>query len=154
MPIERLDERPDRHGVIADLTCDSDGRIDLYVDSEGVDSSLPLHAVREGEPYRLGIFLVGAYQETLGDLHNLFGDTNVVSVRIAEDGHCEFVHEIEGDSIADVLSYVEYNPQVMQDRFRRIAEQAVREGKISASERLDIMKAFSASMRGYTYYEK
>ena len=97
---------------------------------------------------------MGAYQETLGDLHNLFGDTNVVSVRINEDGHYEFIHEIEGDSIADVLSYVEYNPQVMQDRFRRIAEQAVREGRISASERLDIMKAFSASMRGYTYYEK
>ena len=154
MPIHRLDERPQRQGIIADITCDCDGKIDRFADMHNTRKTLPLHALKENEEYYIGTFLVGAYQETLGDLHNLFGDTNVVSVRIAEDGHCEFVHEIEGDSIADVLSYVEYNPQVMQDRFRRIAEQAVREGKISASERLDIMKAFSASMRGYTYYEK
>ena len=153
-PIHRLEERPTRQAIIADITCDCDGKIDRFADQRNPRRTLPLHAVRENEEYYIGTFLVGAYQETLGDLHNLFGDTNVVSVRIAEDGHCEFVHEIEGDSIADVLSYVEYNPQVMQDRFRRIAEQAVREGKISASERLDIMKAFSASMRGYTYYEK
>src|SRR5690606_3335314 len=86
LPIERLGERPERHGVIADLTCDSDGRIDTYVDSEGVDTSLPLHAPRPGEPYRLALFLVGAYQETLGDIHNLFGDTDAVDVRLAGDG--------------------------------------------------------------------
>lgn len=153
MPIHRLDEQPQRQAIIADITCDCDGKIDRFADIHNTRRTLPLHALEEDE-YYIGTFLVGAYQETLGDLHNLFGDTNVVSVRIAEDGHCEFIHEIEGDSIADVLSYVEYNPQVMQDRFRRIAEQAVREGKISAGERLDIMKAFSASMRGYTYYEK
>ena len=90
----------------------------------------------------------------MGDLHNLFGDTNVVSVRINADGTHEFVHEIQGDSIADVLSYVEYNPLQMQDRFRRIAEKAVRDGKITATERTTIMSAFSASMRGYTYYER
>lgn len=154
MPIHRLDERPDRQAIIADITCDCDGKIDRFTDIHNTRRTLPLHSLREKEEYYIGTFLVGAYQETLGDLHNLFGDTNVVSVRINSDGQREFVHEIEGDSIADVLSYVEYNPQVMQDRFRRIAEQAVREGKISASERLDIMKAFSASMRGYTYYEK
>ncbi len=82
VPIEGLDRAPERRGVIADLTCDSDGRIDQYVDSDGVDVSLPLHALRDGEPYRLGIFLVGAYQETLGDIHNLFGDTDAVNVRI------------------------------------------------------------------------
>lgn len=154
VPIHRLDERPTRQAIIADITCDCDGKIDRFADMHSTRRTLPLHPLRDNEEYYIGTFLVGAYQETLGDLHNLFGDTNVVSVRINEDGHYEFIHEIEGDSIADVLSYVEYNPQVMQDRFRRIAEQAVREGRITASERLDIMKAFSASMRGYTYYEK
>jgi arginine decarboxylase len=154
MPIHRLDEKPTREAIIADITCDCDGKIDRFPDMNSTRKSLPLHSFNPEEEYYIGVFLVGAYQETLGDLHNLFGDTNVVSVRITDDGHCEFIQEIQGDSIADVLSYVEYNPQVMQDRFRRIAEQAVREGKISASERLDIMNAFSASMRGYTYYEK
>ena len=154
MPIHRLDERPTRNAIIADITCDCDGKIDRFADIHNTRRTIPLHELHENEEYYIGAFLVGAYQETLGDLHNLFGDTNVVSVRVADDGHCEFVHEIQGDSVADVLSYVEYNPQVMQDRFRRAAEQAVREGKISASERQTIMNAFSDSMRGYTYYEK
>ena len=110
--------------------------------------------LKNDEEYIIVTFLVGSYQETLGDLHNLFGDTNVVSVRILDDGSTEFVHEIQGDSIADVLSYVEYNPQQMQDRFRRNAERALREGKITATERTTIMNAFAASMRGYTYYER
>ncbi len=91
VPIARLDRAPERRGVIADLTCDSDGRIDQYVDADGVDVSLPLHALRDGEPYRLGIFMVGAYQETLGDIHNLFGDTDAVNVRLTDDGY-EFAH--------------------------------------------------------------
>lgn len=154
MPVHRLDERPSRQGIIADITCDCDGKIDRFADMHTTRRTLPLHPLKDGEEYYIGVFLVGAYQETLGDLHNLFGDTNVVSVRIADDGHCEFIHEIEGDSIADVLSYVEYNPQAMQNRFRRTAEQAVREGRISAGDRQNIMRAFSASMRGYTYYER
>ena len=119
-----------------------------------VPSTLPLHTLKDNDEYYIGVFLVGAYQETLGDLHNLFGDTNVANVRITADGNFEFIHEIQGDSIADVLSYVEYNPQQMQDRFRRIAERAVGEGRITAKERSTIMSAFSASMRGYTYYER
>ena len=154
MPIHRLTEEPSRHGIIADITCDCDGKIDKFVDTHNPKRTLPLHTLNDGEEYIIGTFLVGAYQETLGDLHNLFGDTNVVSVRINDDGTSEFVHEIQGDSIADVLSYVEYNPQQMQDRFRRTAEKAVREGKITATERTTIMNAFSASMRGYTYYER
>ena len=86
-PIERLDERPERRGVIADLTCDSDGKIDTYVENEDLDSSLPLHELRKGESYRLGFFLVGAYQEILGDIHNLFGDTDAIEVRCEGDGH-------------------------------------------------------------------
>lgn len=153
MPIHRLDEHPSRQAIIADITCDCDGKIDRFADMHNTRRTLPLHALKD-EEYYIGTFLVGAYQETLGDLHNLFGDTNVVSVRIADDGHCEFIHEIEGDSVADVLSYVEYNPQAMQDKFRRTAEQAVKEGRITAAERQHVMNAFSASMRGYTYYEK
>ncbi|HRH77376.1 MAG TPA: biosynthetic arginine decarboxylase [Cellvibrionaceae bacterium] len=154
IPIHRLDEKPTRDAIIADITCDCDGKIDKFVDQLGSRRTLPLHKLKDSEEYYIGAFLVGAYQETLGDLHNLFGDTNVVSVRLTEGGTYEFVHEIEGDSIADVLSYVEYHPKEMQERFRRAAELAVREGRISAAERLKIMNAFSASMRGYTYYEK
>jgi arginine decarboxylase len=154
IPIHRLDEKPSRDAIIADITCDCDGKIDKFVDQLGSRRTLPLHELKDNEEYYIGAFLVGAYQETLGDLHNLFGDTNVVSVRLTEGGTYEFVHEIEGDSIADVLSYVEYHPKEMQERFRRAAELAVREGRITATERLTIMNAFSASMRGYTYYEK
>jgi arginine decarboxylase len=102
----------------------------------------------------MGVFLVGAYQETLGDLHNLFGDTNVVSVRIQEDGGFEFVKEIHGDTIADVLSYVEFDPKDIQLRYRNSAERAVREGRITARERQDLINAFNTSLRGYTYYER
>ena len=154
MPIHRLTEEPTRQGIIADITCDCDGKIDKFVDTHNTKRTLPLHTLKDSDEYYIGVFLVGAYQETLGDLHNLFGDTNVANVRITADGNFEFIHEIQGDSIADVLSYVEYNPQQMQDRFRRIAERAVGEGRITAKERSTIMSAFSASMRGYTYYER
>ncbi len=153
-PIHRLNEEPERHAIIADITCDCDGKIDRFSSPEGMNQTIPLHALKENEEYYIGVFLVGAYQETLGDLHNLFGDTNVVSVRFNEDGSYEFADEIEGDSIADVLTYVEYNPQILKERFRKTAERAVREGKITGSERQQIMKAFSESMLGYTYYEK
>ena len=115
---------------------------------------MPLHSLKDAEEYYLGVFLVGAYQETLGDLHNLFGDTNVVSVRLNSDGGFEFVKEIHGDNIADVLSYVEYQPSAMQLRYRNTAERAVREGRITARERQQMIKTFNASMQGYTYYEK
>ena len=154
MPIHRLDEEPTHKAIIADITCDCDGKIDRFTDVRGTRKTLSLHSFKETEEYYIGTFLVGAYQETLGDLHNLFGDTNVVSIRFNDDGTYDFAQEIHGDSIADVLSYVEYNPQTMQDRFRRNAELAVREGLITAADRLRIMTAFSDSMRGYTYYEK
>ena len=154
MPIHRLGEIPPRNAVIADITCDCDGKIDSFIDMHDVRHSLQLHEFAEGGEYYLGIFLVGAYQETLGDLHNLFGDTNVASVRINPDGQFDFVREIEGDSVADVLSYVEYNPRQMIVDFRELAEQAIREGKISVNERREIMKAYDNGLRGYTYYEK
>jgi arginine decarboxylase len=154
MPIHRLDEFPSRNAVIADITCDCDGKIDRFIDQHEIAETLALHPLKADEEYYLGVFLVGAYQETLGDLHNLFGDTNVVSVRINSNNTFEFVKEIHGDTIADVLSYVEYEPKEMQLRYRNTAERAVREGRITARERQQMIKTFNASMRGYTYYEK
>ncbi|MDF1584450.1 MAG: biosynthetic arginine decarboxylase [Methyloprofundus sp.] len=154
MPIHRLNEEPTRDAIIADITCDCDGKIDVFTGPEGLQSTLKLHALRDNEEYYLSVFLIGAYQETLGDLHNLFGDTHVVSVHISEDGSFDFAREFHGDSIADVLSYVEYDPKVMQEQFRRIAETAVREGKISVAMRQQMIKAFRDSLNGYTYFER
>lgn len=153
-PIHRLGEFPDRNAMIADITCDCDGKIDRFSNMNETKKTLPLHDLKAGEEYYIGVFLVGAYQETLGDLHNLFGDTNVVSVRVQKDGSYDFADEIEGDSISDVLSYVEYQPQNLRERFRKIAEKSVRQGYITGAERQSIMKTFSESMMGYTYYEK
>jgi arginine decarboxylase len=153
MPIHRLDEKPDREGIFADITCDCDGKIDIFIDDTGSKNSLPLHGLKEGEAYNIGVFLVGAYQETLGDLHNLFGDTNVVSVEVDEEGQRVYGHEVQGDTVADVLSYVEYDPKEMTVNFRALAERAVRCGKISASQRKTIMQAFTEGMQGYTYFE-
>jgi len=153
MPMHRLDEAPTRQAILADITCDSDGKIDQFIGTRGIRKTLPVHPVIDGQPYYFGVFLVGAYQETLGDLHNLMGDTNVVSVRINEDSTFDFVREMSGDSIADVLSYVEYQPQQLLEQFRRTAEQAVRDGRVSVAERQAVLEAFAASLRGYTYYE-
>jgi len=153
MPIHRLTEEPTRSAVLADLTCDCDGKIDKFSTPDGISRTLRLHALKPDEDYYLGIFLVGAYQETLGDLHNLFGDTNVVNVAINPDGTFEFVREFHGDSIFDVLSYVEYEPKQMQEQFRLVAEDAVRRGKISIAQRQTILQAFKESLHGYTYFE-
>jgi arginine decarboxylase len=139
MPLHRLGEQPTREAIISDLTCDCDGKLDAFIDACGERKTLPLHPLRPGEEYLLGVFLMGAYQETLGDLHNLFGDTHVVSVRINEDGSFDLMREISGDSIADVLSYVEYHPQTLFESFRLAAEQAVRSGKIKVAERQQLL---------------
>ncbi len=154
MPIHRLDEFPNRKAILADITCDCDGKIDRFIDLHGVRQTLPLHELKPNEEYYLGVFLVGAYQETLGDLHNLLGDTNVVSIRVLEDGQFTFVRELEGDTVGEVLSYVQYNPKAMIERFRASAEQAVREKNITPQERRQIMKAYEAGMLGYTYFER
>jgi arginine decarboxylase len=154
MPIHRLGEEPSREAIIADLTCDCDGKIDRFAHPEGEKPTLRLHPVEVDNEYYLAVFLVGAYQETLGDLHNLFGDTNVASVRINGDGSFDFVHEMQGDTIADVLSYVEYEPDNLFRRFRNTAEDAVREGRISVAERQQMLGAFTESLRGYTYFER
>lgn len=154
MPVHRLTEFPSRQAVLSDITCDSDGRIDHFIDPQGMKNTLDLHPVLDGQEYYLGVFLVGAYQETLGDLHNLLGDTNVVSIRINEDGSYEFVREIRGDSVADILDYVEYDPRRILEDLREAAERAVREKRITPTERYKIMQTFEDGLRGYTYFER
>ncbi|HEY2624185.1 biosynthetic arginine decarboxylase [Dyella sp. Tek66A03] len=145
-PIARLDEEPTRRGVIVDLTCDSDGRIDHYVDADGVDVSLPLHALNEDESYRLGIFMVGAYQETLGDIHNLFGDTDAVNVRVDGDSYV-FAHKRRGDTTDLMLDYVGYDLEVLRRSYReRIAAAGVQG---DAAEQLFV--TLNEGLTGYTY---
>ncbi|TLY49857.1 MAG: biosynthetic arginine decarboxylase [Gammaproteobacteria bacterium] len=144
VPITGLDRAPERRGVIADLTCDSDGRIDAYVDAEGVDVSLPLHAPIAGESYRLGIFLVGAYQEALGDIHNLFGDTDAVNVRLTDGGSYEFSHLRRGDTTDLMLDYVGYDLKALR---------AAYQDKIAAAKlaSADAERIAAAGLTGYTY---
>lgn len=153
MPIHRLCEKPTRNAHLSDITCDCDGQIDKFIDLHDVKHALPLHALKENDDYILGAFLVGAYQETLGDLHNLFGDTNVVSVRLDEDGEIDFSDEVEGDTVEEVLSYVEYHTPDLLSRFRRLTDSAVKNKRISAAERRRIIAAYANGLRGYTYFE-
>jgi len=147
VPIEGLDRVPERRGVIADLTCDSDGRIDQYVDSDGVDVSLPLHALRDGEPYRLGIFLVGAYQETLGDIHNLCGDTDAVNVRVEANGGFAFAHVKRGDTADVMLDYVGYDLGALRAAYR----DKIRGAGLGGDEASRIEATLEAGLTAYTY---
>ena len=153
MPIQRLNEKPARLAVLSDITCDCDGKIDHFVGMPDTRAALPVHAVGKDEDYVLAVFLVGAYQETLGDLHNLFGDTNVASIHVDDAGEISYEQELDGDSVGDVLSYVEYNPQGLLARFRELAEEAVRQKRISPTERREILDAYENGLRGYTYFE-
>src|SRR5207302_4797960 len=130
MPIHRLNEPPTRRGVLGDITCDSDGKIDQFIDLRDVRSTLELHPFK-GEPYYLGAFLLGAYQEILGDLHNLFGDTNAVHVSLDDDGSVNLDSVVKGDTVREVLSYVQYNGDELIARLRKDVERAVRKGKIT-----------------------
>lgn len=147
VPIERLDEAPDRRGVIADMTCDSDGTIKTYVENGGLDASLPLHPVRPGESYRLGFFMVGAYQEILGDIHNLFGDTDAVEVRLAADGGYELTQQRRGDTTDIMLDYVGYR----LDDLRAVYAQRVHDAGLPRKEALAIAATLEAGLTGYTY---
>ncbi|MDC8014330.1 biosynthetic arginine decarboxylase [Tahibacter soli] len=147
VPLTRLDEKPSRRGVIADLTCDSDGRIDSYVEQDGLDVSLPLHALKPGEPYRLGIFLVGAYQETLGDIHNLFGDTDAVSVHVGDDGSAQLSRFKRGDSCDVMLDYVGYDLAALRAAYR----DKIAAASIGADEAARLEAILEAGLTGYTY---
>lgn len=150
MPIHRLDEEPSRLGVVVDLTCDSDGRIDHFIGDGEERSTLPLHPWN-GEPYFLGIFLVGAYQEILGDLHNLFGDTDAVHVRLDEGGGYSVKHLVEGDSVTEVLSYVQYDRRVLSERVRKTIERATRSGQINLEDSALLRRRYEQGLEQYTY---
>ena len=153
-PIQKHHEYPDRRVILNDITCDSDGIINKFVLKDGVSNTLPLHSIKDNEDYFLGVFYIGAYQETLGDLHNLFGDTNVVTIKLKENGNYQLLHEQEGDTISEVLSYVEYEPKDIINRFKRIVEDAVRSRDLSLTERKQLIQSFKESISGYTYFEK
>ena len=153
VPLARHREPPLRQAVIADLTCDSDGKLDRYPGARDIRQTLPLHPPRPGEDYFLGVFLVGAYQETLGDLHNLMGDTHIVSVRLKPEGGFDLVKEIPGDSVAAVLGYVGYDPRELEDDLRRRVAAEVKAGRLAPAAGQRFMTAFTTSLGGYTYFE-
>jgi arginine decarboxylase len=150
VPLNRLNEPPTRRGVMQDITCDSDGSIDLYVDGEGIDSTLPLHPLRENEPYLLGIFLVGAYQEILGDMHNLFGDTDSVHVELLPDGDHRLLQAARGDTVDSVLRYVHFNADDLLAAYRAKIERAP---SLGAENRGSYLAELAEGLKGYTYLE-
>ena len=152
MPIHRLTEKPDQNGVIVDLTCDSDGRVDQFVQNGEATRSLTLHRPLSGQPYFLGIFLVGAYQEILGDLHNLFGDTDAVSITIDESGY-QLEEVEEGDTVSEILSYIQYSRGELISRLREATETAIRNNTMSKTDARLFMRNYEDGLAGYTYLE-
>ena len=152
MPIHRLDERPTHHAVLGDITCDSDGKIERFIDRRDLKRSLPVHTF-DGEPYYLGAFLVGAYQEILGDLHNLFGDTNAVHVSMDTDGEVTVEAVINGDTVRKVLHYVQFDAEALVGQLRAAVERAIRENRIDDYQAGRLLRFYEAGMAGYTYLE-
>ena len=152
MPIHRLEEEPTRHAVLGDITCDSDGKVDAFIDRRDVKRTLPLHPF-DGGDYYLGAFLLGAYQEILGDLHNLFGDTNAVHVRLGPTGEVILDSVIKGDTVREVLNYVQFKSDSLVTRLRRDVETALREGRLSYEESGALLKFYEEGLHGYTYLE-
>ncbi len=154
MPLHRLHERPTRQGTVQDITCDSDGRLLSYISRFEKRDSLPLHALRKSEPYYLGVFLTGAYQEILGDLHNLFGDTNAIHVALSGDGDWHYEEVIHGEAVADVLDYVRFQPELLLDRVERQVQAAVRAGHMSGPEGKTFRNLYASGLEGLTYLEE
>ena len=153
MPLSRLDEKPTRHATLQDITCDSDGKICSYVSSQGASNFLPVHALKPNEPYYLGVFLVGAYQEILGDMHNLFGDTNAVHIDVYKD-HYEIDQVIEGETVAEVLDYVEYNSKKLVRNVESWVTASMKSGKITPEEGREFLSNYRSGLYGYTYLER
>jgi arginine decarboxylase len=153
MPIHRLSEPPTRRAILGDITCDSDGKVDQFIDLRDVQSTLQLHRFN-GEPYYLGAFLLGAYQEILGDLHNLFGDTNAVHVSLDEDGSPSLDAVIKGDTVREVLHYVQYSADELATQMRKDVERALRANKISLEESKQLLRFYESGLEGYTYLEE
>ncbi len=153
MPICRLDEKPTRTATIQDITCDSDGKITNFISFHGTSNSLPVHALREKEPYYLGVFLVGAYQEILGDMHNLFGDTNAVHISVYKDRY-EIDQVIYGETVDEVLDYVQYSPKRLVRNVETWVTSSMKSGRISPEEGRDFLNKYRSGLYGYTYLEK
>ena len=153
MPISRLDEKPTRTATIQDVTCDSDGKINCFISSHGFSNALPIHPIKNGESYYLGVFLVGAYQEILGDMHNLFGDTNTVHVSVHKDGY-EIEQIIDGETVAEVLDYVKYNPKKLVRNVETWVTRSMKSGKITPEEGREFLSNYRSGLYGYTYLEK
>jgi arginine decarboxylase len=153
MPIHRLNEQPTRRAVLGDITCDSDGKIDQFIDLRDVRSTLELHPFT-GQPYYLGAFLIGAYQEILGDLHNLFGDTNAVHVSLDEMGEVNLDGFVKGDTVREVLAYVQYSADELMARMRKDVERAVKANKITLNESRQLLRFYETGLEGYTYLEE
>jgi arginine decarboxylase len=151
LPLHRHDETPSRRAVLADITCDSDGKVDRFIDLRDVRRVLELHALKPDEPYYLAFFLVGAYQEILGDMHNLFGDTHVVHVDSNGNGRPRLTHVVPGDRVEDVLSYVEYFPNDLLTHLRRTTERALDEDRMSFEQSAELLRRFQAGLSSYTY---
>jgi len=156
LPIHRLDEEPTRRGVLVDLTCDSDGKVDRFIGRGSEDRVLPLHDWRPKTPYYVAFCLIGAYQEVLGDLHNLFGDTNVVHLSLGQDGDIELEvgDVIEGDTIGEVLRYVQYDPNALIAGLRGTAERALREERITKPDLQELLRVYKAALNQTTYLDR
>ncbi|MDE6826973.1 MAG: biosynthetic arginine decarboxylase, partial [Paramuribaculum sp.] len=152
MPISRLDERPSRTCTIQDITCDSDGKIANFITNHGTTPSLPVHPIKNGEPYYMAVFLVGAYQEILGDMHNLFGDTNAVHLSVYKDRY-EIDRIIDGETVADVLDYVQFNPKRLVRNLETWVTAAMKAGRISPEEGREFLSNYRSGLYGYTYLE-
>ena len=152
MPIQRLNERPTRHATLQDITCDSDGKISNFVADGHIKHVLPIHALRKNENYYLGVFLIGAYQEILGDMHNLFGDTNAVHISV-KDGKYHIDQIIDGETVEEVLDYVQYNPKKLVRQLETWVTKSVKEGKISLEEGKEFLGTYRSGLYGYTYLE-
>lgn len=153
VPIARLDEKPTRTCTIQDMTCDSDGKIASFISAQGTSSALPVHPLKPGEPYYLAVFLVGAYQEILGDMHNLFGDTNVAHVSVYKDRY-EIEQIIEGETVDEVLDYVQYNPKKLVRNLETWVTASMKAGTITPEEGRDFISTYRSGLFGYTYLEK
>jgi arginine decarboxylase len=153
VPIHRLDEMPNRIAVLGDISCDSDGKIDHFIGRQKVEHTLRLHPFGK-DPYYLGVFLVGAYQEILGDLHNLFGDTNAVHVSLGDNGEVILDRVVEGDTVKEVLNYVQFSADSLLAEMRRDVEAAEREGKLDTEESDRLLRFYEEGLDGYTYLEE
>ncbi|MGX8683509.1 MAG: biosynthetic arginine decarboxylase, partial [Bacteroidales bacterium] len=152
MPLQRLDEKPDKEATLQDITCDSDGKIASFITTRSVSNYLPVHSLKPKEHYYLGVFLVGAYQEILGDMHNLFGDTNAVHISVDEKGY-SIDQVIDGETVAEVLDYVQFSPKKLVRTLETWVSKSVKEGKISVDEGKEFLSNYRSGLYGYTYLE-